>query len=223
MRKILLFGATRGVGLELARLLREEGREVLAMVRPTSGAGALQEMGVQVVSGDALSDGDVAAAFAALGPGGEVVSTLGGAFGAPPIVDHEGNVCIIEAAERHGAERFVFVTSLGCGETRPHMAERVAAVLGPIVDAKTRAEERLVRSGLDWTIVRPGGLRSEPPTGRGVLTEDPTIHGFIHRADVAHLVVRALRDPATVGKKLAAVDAELAHGPHPLSPFPLGD
>lgn len=219
--KVLLFGATRGVGLELARHLRERGVDVVAMVRPSSDAAELRALGVRVVEGDALSADDVAAAFEALGEGGDVVSTLGSAFGQPPIVDHEGNVKVIEEAERRGVGRFVFVTSLGCGETRPHMAERVAAVLGPIVDAKTRAEERLVRTSLAWTIVRPGGLRSEPATGRGVLSEDPEIHGFVHRADVAALVARVLRDPSTVGKKFAAVDSALAHGPNPLAPFPL--
>lgn len=219
--RVLIFGATRGVGLELARLLRARGAEVVAMARPESDVEPLRALGVRLVEGDALSAADVAAAFEALGSGGRVVSTLGTAFGQPPVVDREGNVRVIEEAERHGVERFVLVTSLGCGETRPHMAERVAAVLGPIVDAKTEAEERLARSSLAWTIVRPGGLRSDPATGRGVLTEDPTIHGFVHRADVAELVARVLGDPATVGKKLAAVDAALAHGPNPLDPFPL--
>lgn len=191
------------------------------MVRPTSDASALEALGVRVLPGDALSEADVARAFETLGPEGSVVSTLGSAYGAPPVVDHEGNVKVIEAAERRGVRRFVFVTSLGCGETRPHMAERVAAVLGPIVDAKTRAEERLVRSSLDWTILRPGGLRSEPATGRGILSEDPEIHGFVHRSDVAELVLRVLLDPTTVGKKFAALDAALAHGPNPVEPFPL--
>lgn len=221
MESVMIFGATRGVGLELVRILRARSVGVVAMARPPSETAELDRLGVEVVRGDALSARDVAAAFDALGEGGQVVSTLGGAFGTPPIVDHEGNARIIEEAEARGVARFVFVTSLGCGETRPHMAPRVAAVLGPIVDAKTRAEERLVRSSLDWTILRPGGLRSEPATGRGVLSEDPEIHGFVHRADVAQLVARVLRDPSTVGKKLAAVDAELAHGPKPLEPIPL--
>lgn len=221
MERILIFGATRGVGLELARLLREQGKEVVAMARPSSDASALEALGARVVAGDALSASDVARAFEELGGEGSVVSTLGSAFGAPPIVDHEGNVKVIEEAERKGIRRFVLVTSLGCGETRPHMAERVAAVLGPIVDAKTLAEERLAASSLAWTILRPGGLRSEPATGRGVLSEDPEIHGFVHRTDVAGLVARVLADPATVGKKFAVVDAELAHGPNPLAPFHL--
>ena len=47
-------------------------------------------------------------------------------------------------------------------------------------------------SELAWTIIRPGGLKSEPSTGRGVLTEDTSVCGAIHRADVASLVAQAL-------------------------------
>ena len=45
---------------------------------------------------------------------------------------------------------------------------------------------------MDFVIVRPGGLKSEPPTGRGVVTEDRGVCGSITRADVAQLTVQAL-------------------------------
>jgi len=45
---------------------------------------------------------------------------------------------------------------------------------------------------MQWTIIRPGGLKSEPATGSGILTEDRSICGAINREDVAELVVKAL-------------------------------
>jgi NAD(P)H-binding len=45
---------------------------------------------------------------------------------------------------------------------------------------------------MEFTIIRPGGLKSEPATGQGVLTEDAKICGAVHREDVAQLVVQAL-------------------------------
>lgn len=220
---VLVFGASRGIGLELARHLREQGVRVVAMVRAESSIEHLKEVGVEVVRGDALEPRDVAAAFDALGPGGHVVSTLGGSLHQGPVVDFEGNVHVIDEAARREVGRFVFVTSIGCGEMMPFMYDRIRAILGKIVEAKTRAEEHLVRTSLAWTIVRPGGLRSEPATGRGILSEDPEIHGFIHRADVALLVARILRDPATVGRKFAAIDSAFAKCVNPIEPFPLAE
>ena len=53
---------------------------------------------------------------------------------------------------------------------------------------------------MEFTIVRPGGLKSEPATGQGVLTEDASVCGAVHREDVAQLVVQALFSDAAANK-----------------------
>ena len=53
---------------------------------------------------------------------------------------------------------------------------------------------------MQWTIIRPGGLKSEPATGNGILTEDRSICGAINREDVAELVVKALFSDKSDGK-----------------------
>ena len=53
---------------------------------------------------------------------------------------------------------------------------------------------------MQWTIIRPGGLKSEPATGSGVLTEDRSVCGAINREDVADLVVKALFSDKADGK-----------------------
>lgn len=58
----------------------------------------------------------------------------------------------------------------------------------------------------EWTIIRPGGLKSEPETGSAVLTEDTKIAGVVSRADVADLTVQVLNSPKTVRKILTAMD-----------------
>ena len=55
-------------------------------------------------------------------------------------------------------------------------------------------------STMQWTIVRPGGLKSEPATGSGILTEDRSVCGAINREDVADLVVKALFSDRADGK-----------------------
>jgi len=218
---VLLFGASRGSGLELARRLVARGVDVTALLRSESARDALERTGVRVVLGDALSPEDVSRAFDAAPAGAAVVSTLGGAPGDRTRVDELGNRHVIDRARAVGSRRIVLVTSIGCGEMAPYRSPQAIAAFGAVVEAKTRAEEHLRATPLAWTLVRPGGLRDGPPTGRGVLTDDPEVHGFIRRSDLATLVERVLYDPATVGRALAAVDSGEARCVRPIVPFPL--
>jgi len=54
--------------------------------------------------------------------------------------------------------------------------------------------------GMDYTIIRPGGLKNEAGTGKGVLTEDIRVCGAIHREDVADLIIKALFSSKADGK-----------------------
>lgn len=217
----LIFGASRGIGLALARLLRERSVPVVAMLRTESAGAELGALGVRIVHGDAMSSRDVARAFATVAGACNVVSTLGGRSADGRRVDDEGNINVVDEAVRHGVRRFVFVTSIGCGDMAPYRSERAIAAFGAAVDAKTRAEEHLRRVIPSATIVRPGGLKSEPATGRGLLTRDPQMHGFIHREDVAELVARVLADPSTAAATFACVDADMAKSVNPIDPYPL--
>ncbi len=222
MRPLLIFGANRGVGLELAKLERAAGRPVAAMLRPQSDGSHLQEIGVEILRGDALSPSDIEQALSRLSGPFYTVSTLSGRGEDGRLADDEGNINVIEAVEADGrARRFMLVTSMGCGDMAPYRSERAIAAFGAVVDAKTLAEDRLRETALDWTILRPGGLLSEPATGNGLLSRNPRIHGFIHRADVALLAFRALRDPATSRQAFAAVDANRMNCETPVDPFPL--
>jgi len=221
MRPVLIFGASRGVGLALARLLRRLDIPVAAMLRPTTEDAGLERLGVRIVRGNAFSRADIARVFAGEPSVCDVVSTLGGRTAEGRYVDDEGNINVIDAAAAHGVGRFVLVTSIGCGDMAPFRSARAIAAFGAAVDAKTRAEAHLRRVIPDATIIRPGGLRSDPATGRGVLTRDPQMHGFINREDLAELVVRAIADPTTLGQTFAAVDIETARTENTIRPFDL--
>jgi hypothetical protein len=87
----------------------------------------------------------------------------------------------------------------------------VFEVLKEVLAAKERAENILIKyyTNMNWTIIRPGGLKSEPATGQAILTEDPSALGSIHRQDVAELVVKALTSSNAERKILTAMDPSI--------------
>lgn len=203
---VLIFGGTRGTGLEIVRKLRERGESVTVAVRSTSNTSELQKLGVNTVVADAL-DADQVNAAVASGNFAAVISTLGTARGEKhKRPDFVGNRNVIDATKAAGVKRFVFITVIGAGnsaEAAPGFSKRF---LAEVIALKTQAEDHLRASGLDYTIIRPGGLGDVPTTGTAVLAEDPEAFSFIGRTDLADLAVQALGDPATVGKTYSAYD-----------------
>lgn len=206
---ILIFGATRETGLEVAKILAGRGEQITACVRPVSNAAELKALDVNLFKGDALNQDDVNAAFASNQFRAAVIS-LGGQRGqVEPRPDLIGAQNVINAARQNGVQRIVMVTMIGTGDSRSAVSPKVIEVLGEIIDMKTQAEELLVHSDLDYTILRPGGLTSEPGTGTGISTEDHSVMGVITREDLARLVVQCLDDDRTIGKIYHTIDPEI--------------
>jgi len=203
---VLVFGGTRGTGLEIVRKLRERGESVTVAVRSTSDTRELEKLGIDTVVADALVTAQVNAAVAS-GNFVAVISTLGTTRGEKhKRPDFVGNRNVINAVKSAGINRFLLITVIGAGnsvEAAPGFSRRF---LAEVIALKTQAEDHLRVSGLDYTIIRPGGLGDVPTTGTAVLAEDPGAFSFIGRADLADLVVQALGDPATVGKIYSAYD-----------------
>jgi uncharacterized protein YbjT (DUF2867 family) len=209
---ILLFGASQRTGLEVAKILVGRGEPVAAFVRPTSDTQALEALGVTLVIGDALDAEAVDAAFAA-GSYRAAISSIGGSRKDARRPDFDTTKNIADAAQRHGVKRVLLVTMIGAGDSRGLLSEQALKFLGKAGELKTQAEDYLMGSGLDATVLRPGGMLSEPATGTAIMTEDHTVMGIIHRADLAALVVQCLDDDATIGKTFHTVDPEIKQRP----------
>lgn len=209
---IFLAGASRGVGREIAKCLTTQGHDVTVLLRSSSSRAELEAIGVSVVIGDAMVPDELKRAFLqSEKPIDVVISTIGGLpqDGIKP--DYPGNKNLIDAAVAKDVKKFILVTSIGTGNSVSALSPQTLAVLQPVLIEKDKAEQHLINSGLTYTIVRPGGLKSEPGTGNGVLTEDTRIIGSIHRADVADLVCRTINARAD-NKILSAVDKNMLFG-----------
>lgn len=208
-----------GVGLEVVKQLLDVGCWVTQICRsPGAFTSEIEKRGGMTRSQDVLDQAAVASIMDSIDDLDVVISTVGGSP-TNPAADGMGNSNIIEAAKARGIKRFVLVTSIGTGDSKDAPPAEVYKVLEPVLLEKAKAEERLKASGMDYTIIRPGGLKSEPATGTGILTEDITICGAICRQDVAKLVTKCLWSGAAVCKTLSAVDTEQVGGEQKFKTF----
>ncbi len=205
--RVLLFGGARGTGLEIAKILSAQGRPLTVFVRPGSDRSALESLDVELVTGNVLDADAVTAAFES----GEFVAALNcvGGIRGEPRPDYDGAKNIVDATQAAGVRRLVMLTAVGAGDSRDALAPRAWEVLGPVIELKTKGEDYLIASGLDYTILRPGGMSFDAATGTALLTEDRTAMGTITRADLARLVVDCLDDDTTVGRIFHAVDPSI--------------
>ena len=85
----------------------------------------------------------------------------------------------------------------------------VTNAFGNVLDEKIVAEKHLRDSGMDYTIVRPGGLKAKPPTGALKISGEDTLNaGEISRDLVADVCVASLTDKKASNKVLEIIEDE---------------
>jgi uncharacterized protein YbjT (DUF2867 family) len=196
MSTIAIAGGHGKIALLLGQMLAERGDTVRGLIRNPDQEADLRAVGVEPVICDLEGDGDVAAAvrgadavvFAAgAGPGsGEARKTT---------MDLGGAVKLIDAAKAEGVSRYLIVSSMGAEKAPEDGGEGFGAYL----QAKWEADEAVRASGLEYTIVRPGGLTDDPGAGLVEIAEK-TERGQVPRADVAAVFVACLDAPSTIGQ-----------------------
>jgi uncharacterized protein YbjT (DUF2867 family) len=202
---VAVAGGHGQVALRLLRLLAARGDRARGLIRNPDHAGDLEAVGAEPVVCDLeADDADVAAAIA----GAEAVVFAAGAgpgSGAERkrTMDEGGAVKLIEAAKASGIARYVIVSSMGADDPPP--GDQVFAVY---LQAKAAADEALASSGLDYTIVRPGGLTDDPGTGRIDAAEHLERRGEIPRDDVAATLLAALDEPMTIRKTFEVLSGD---------------
>ena len=202
---VVIAGAHGKVGLRLGRLLAERGDRVRGLIRNPGHERELRDAGLDpVVCG--LEDG-ACDPVAAIEGADAVVFAAGAGSGSGAdrkwTVDYAGAAKLIVAARAQGVRRYVIVSAMGAAS--PPAGDEGFAVY---LRAKARADEELQRSGLDWTVVRPGRLTDDVGTGQ-VHTAERLQRGDISRDDVAATLLAVLDEPATIGTTFDLVGGDV--------------
>ena len=211
---ILVVGATGFVGGQVAQKLRRQGESVRALIRGGDSHPKVQPLraaGIEVVNGDLTVPGT-------LEPACRGISTVVTTATSMPTaandglrrVDLDGTMALIEAAERAGVKRFVYISYSGNIQ-----------IASPLETAKRTCENRLLRSSMQTVILRPSYFAEvwlSPALGFDFVSGAIRIYGsgeakgsYISAFDVADFAV-----VAAVGKEDEHTILEMG-GPQPLS------
>ncbi|MEH2127493.1 NAD(P)H-binding protein [Nostoc sp.] len=187
--KAFVAGATGETGRRIVQELIARNIPVIALVRDIEKARAILSPEAELVVGDVLQPESLTAAL------GDTTVLLV-ATGAKPSfdptgpykVDFEGTKNLVDAAKAKGIEHLILVSSL-CTSRLFHPLN----LFWLILLWKKQAEEYIQKSGLTYTIVRPGGLKNEDNSDRIVMqSADTLFDGSIPRQKVAQVAVEAL-------------------------------
>jgi uncharacterized protein YbjT (DUF2867 family) len=196
-------------GLPLVKILQDQGYKVRLAVRDKSkvtDAGA----GVEVVESDVTKPESLPPV---LKGATYVISTIGATGAEPPNnaenVDNKGIISLVDASKAAGVKHFVLMSSIGAGDTNPETF--LNKRFGMVLMWKGKGEEHLRKSGLPYTIVRPGGLTNCDAAGKVGLKIGPAgsnYQGRICRADVGLVMADALTNKNAAGKTVETINDE---------------
>jgi uncharacterized protein YbjT (DUF2867 family) len=193
--RVVILGGHGKIALRLLRLLAENGHSGVGIVRSPDHVGDLEEIGAEAVVLDIenedippelVSGADAVVMAAGAGPGSGLERKR--------TVDYGGAVKLIRAAESAGVTRYLMISATGA-QQRATGDEGMA----PYLRAKHDADEELMQSSLEYTIVRPHLLTDAEGKGR-IEVGERLERGEIPRDDVAATLYEALGEQKTVNK-----------------------
>ncbi|MFJ5770985.1 SDR family oxidoreductase [Psychrobacillus sp. NPDC093180] len=208
--KVLLIGANGQIGKHVVHLLQESKEHtVKAMVRDEAQMNVLKEKGVEAVVSNL--EGSVDEIAEAIRGCDAVIFTAGSGGHTGPdktlLVDLDGAVKSMEAAEKVGVDRYVMVSAIHANNRESWSNSPIK----PYMVAKHFADKALIASKLNYTIIRPGGLLNEAGTGNISVGENLQ-QGSIPREDVARTLVTAINEENTFKRSFDLVAGDTAIG-----------
>ncbi|WKR20319.1 SDR family oxidoreductase [Actinomyces israelii] len=207
MSRIAIIGGHGKVALLTAPLLVAAGHEVVSIIRDPAQADDITATGATplVLSVEDAGTDELTRALA----GADAVVWSAGAAGRggpqrTDAVDRAAAIRSMEAAAAAGVRRYVMVSFIGAyGEVPADHPIRAYAI------AKIAADRHLQSTGLDWTILGPGRLTLDAPTGAITVGRvDSDAGAPTSRANVARVIAAVLAEPASIGRVIPFRDGD---------------
>src|SRR5262245_37780717 len=201
---VIVTGAAGRTGGEVVRLLSSRGIRVRAMVRNPGRVEGLKGPGVEVVVGDLTKPSTLDPAFR----GADKLFLVSSPD--PDVETLHGNA--IEAAKRTGIRHVVRISAIGASQSTPALLLKVHG----------EVDEKLSRSGLSYTILRPHFFFQHTLMYVPTISTDNTIYGIwkdgaiaaIDNRDVALAAATVITSNSHSGRVYDLTGPEALTHPH---------
>lgn len=138
-----------------------------------------------------------------------LISTIGSTGGDnSEMIDYEGSINFVEAAKESGVSRIIYMSSIGAGGAENFSTVILNLVANKTMKWKSLGEDYIRNSGIDFTIVRPGGLRGEPGALGIRFEQGDEVIGWIPRGDVAAVMVESIFNDDASNKTFEVINDE---------------
>lgn len=199
MSRIIVFGGHGRIALLLAPLLVARGDEVTSVIRNPDHIADVEQTGAQALVADVEQLGTDALTEIIRGHDAVVWSAGagGGSADRTYAVDRDAAIRTMDAAGAASVKRYVMVSWIG--SKADHGVPEDDGFFA-YADAKWAADEHLRGTELDGTILGPGTLTFNEPTG--LIALEPEGRGEVARADVAAVIAETIGNPSTFGRTI---------------------
>ncbi|HEY5820521.1 MAG TPA: SDR family oxidoreductase [Propionibacteriaceae bacterium] len=206
--KVVIAGGHGQIALALQKLLSDAGHEPVGIIRKPEQTADLEAVGSTALVLD-LEHTDAGTLAVHLAGADAVVFAAGGGPNSGAArkltVDRDGAILLADAAVAAGVRRYLMVSAIATDDFDPDSED----VFQVYLRAKSEADADLRSRDLDWTIVRPGGLTDEAPTGL-VRVAPSTGRGTVPRADVAAVLAELLGSGSAVRVQFELISGDSA-------------
>jgi len=206
---IVVIGASGRTGRLVLEGLTKRDLRIRALSRDTAKASADIGGNYEWVQADvtqpetlvmALQDSDI------------IISTIGAKPGkgpdGPESVVYKGVINLVDEAKRAGTRHIIYMSSIGAGGSQHFSTVFLNLFMNKTMKWKSLGEEYIRNSGIDFTIVRPGGLYGDPGTQGIKFDQGDKIIGAIPRGDVASVLVESVYNPDAINKTFEIINDE---------------
>jgi uncharacterized protein YbjT (DUF2867 family) len=204
--RIVIAGGHGQIARQFGRLVTEAGHEAVGMIRKPEHVPDLQAAGVEPAMID-LENTDVEEITRIARDADAVIFAAGGGADGnaarKETVDKGAAIMLADAAQAAGVRRYLMISSMGTDNADPDSDD----VFQIYLRAKQAADDYVRSSGLDWTIVKPGRLTDDVPTG--LVQVGDLERGSVTRGDVAHVLAEVIEADNTIGKSFDVLNGEL--------------